>query len=86
MNIYLDNLPVPEGVFIRTIEKVGVSHTIKTIIDIQLKFEYVPEILRCGRTVLIYKGKGANDNRSFWNLRVFHLTKEEKIENPVVQQ
>lgn len=62
----LDTSPGPDGVLIRTIKYFDVSHIIKTITEIMLKVAYVPEPLRQGRTILIYKGKGDMNNISTW--------------------
>ncbi|XP_066901753.1 retrovirus-related Pol polyprotein from type-1 retrotransposable element R2 isoform X1 [Halyomorpha halys] len=62
----LDTSPGPDGVLIRTIKFFNIDHVIKRITKIMLKVAYVPEPLRRGRTILIYKGKGDANNISSW--------------------
>ncbi|KAK9500774.1 hypothetical protein O3M35_001972 [Rhynocoris fuscipes] len=62
----LDTSPGPDGVLIRTIKALDVAHVIQYIAEIMLKTSYVPSAFRKGRTVLIYKGKGAISNISAW--------------------
>lgn len=53
-----DSSPGPDHVLVRTVKELEISGIIQLIITVMLSTSYVPEKLKVGRTILIYKGKG----------------------------
>ncbi|CAB0007773.1 unnamed protein product, partial [Nesidiocoris tenuis] len=72
--INIDTSPGPDGIVLRTIRRVKCAQAILTVLKIMLRWGYVPTPLKTGRTILIYKGKGDQQDLKNWRpITIFSL-------------
>ena len=64
--ISIDTSPGSDGIVLRTIRNVKCTNAIWAIGKVMLKWNYVPLAFRTGRTILIYKEKGDEQNPQNW--------------------
>lgn len=64
--ISIDTSPGPDKIIMRTIRQTKCAEAILNIGKIMLKWNYVPQPFRIARTILIYKGKGAEQDLNNW--------------------